>query len=316
MVVSVQREIAPEFEANRRYLWAICYRMTGSAADADDLVQDAFARALEHPPPDPSTPWRPWLTRIAVNLARDTLRRRKLRGYPGQWLPEPVELDDLLLEAAGPQSDAERHYSTFESLSYAFLTALEALTPTQRAVLLLRDALDYSVRETADALEISEANVKTTLHRARGAMASYETTRQPPTPETSARVSEVLFKMLGAMATGDVATFESLLAADVVAISDGGGQAFAAKKPVLGAEKIARMYAKLASAASGEGNLEVRELNGMPAFLVEDPAIKPPAAPRSVFRVELNAAGKVAFIYSVLNPDKLRRLFPAANAAK
>ena len=309
MVLSVQHDVAPEFEANRRYLWAICYRMTGSAADADDLVQEAFARALEHPPPDTTTPWRPWLTRIAVNLARDTLRRRKVRGYTGQWLPEPVELDGLMLDAAGPQRDAETRYGTFESLSFAFLTALEALTPTQRAVLLLRDALDYSVRETSEALEISEANVKTMLHCVRSAMSSYETTRVAPSAEAQAQISEVLYKILGAMATGDVTTFESLLATDVVAISDGGGQTFAAKRPVVGANKIARMYAKLASGASGAGKLEVRELNGSPAVVVDDPGVKPPAAHRAVLRIELNAEGRISCIHSVLNPDKLRRLF-------
>ncbi|MEZ4229329.1 MAG: sigma-70 family RNA polymerase sigma factor [Polyangiaceae bacterium] len=308
----MQRDAAPEFEASRRFLWAICYRMTGSAADADDLVQETFARALEHPPPDPSTPWRPWLTRIAVNLARDALRRRKVRGYPGQWLPEPVELDGGMLDAVKAHDDAEQRYSTFESLSYAFLVALEELTPTQRAVLLLRDALDYSVRETAEALEISEPNVKTTLHRARATMANYDETRLPVSTELSARVSRVLYEILGAMASGDVATFESLLATDIVAISDGGGQAFAAKKPVVGAQKIARMYAKLATAASEEGRLEVRELNGLPALVVEDPAVKPPAAHRSVLRIELNGQGKVSRIYSVLNPDKLRRLFSGA----
>ncbi len=309
MVLTVQRGVAPELEANRRYLWAICYRMTGSAADADDLVQETFARALEHPPPDPSTPWRPWLTRITVNLARDALRRRKVRGYPGQWLPEPVQLDGMLLDAAGPENDAERRYGTFESLSFAFLIALEALTPTQRAVLLLRDALDYSVRETAEALEISEANVKTTLHRARAAMANYDESRLPTSTEVNRQVSEVLYKILGAMATGDVTAFESLLASDVVAISDGGGQTFAAKKPVVGANKIARMYAKLAAGASGDGKLEVLELNGAPAVMVEDPGVKPPASHRAVLRIELNSAGKVRSIHSVLNPEKLRRLF-------
>ncbi|MCA9639154.1 MAG: RNA polymerase subunit sigma, partial [Myxococcales bacterium] len=154
-----------------------------------------------------------------------------------------------------------------------------------------------------------EANVKTTLHRARTAMSNYETTRVQPSPETQAHVAEVLYKILGAMATGDVNTFESLLATDVVAISDGGGHTFAAKNPVVGANKIARMYAKLAAGASAAGKLEVRELNGAPAVVVDDPGVKPPAAVRAVLRIELNAEGKIASIHSVLNPEKLRRLF-------
>lgn len=309
---SQQPDVSQQLEDNRRYLWAICYRMAGTAADADELVQETFARALEHPPPDPTLPWQPWLVRIAVNLARDLLRRRKVRGYPGQWLPEPVELDSALLQAAsGSEASAERRYDTFESLSFAFLLALEVLTPTARAVLLLRDALDYSVRETSEALGISEANVKTTLHRARTAMAEYDRSKLARSAERDRLVENVLFRMLGAMATGDVAAFEALLSEDVRAISDGGGLTFAAAKPVQGRGKVARMYIKLAAGASPSGTVNVVPVNGSPGIVGEDPDIKGPAAPRVVLRVELDRGGLIREIHSQLNPDKLRRLFLA-----
>src|SRR5688500_11587485 len=134
--------------------------MTGVAADADDLVQETFARALAHPPPDVDRPWRPWLARIAVNLARDLVRRSKRRDYPGLWLPSPIETgDEAAPPAVEPDEGAAWRYDQLESVSLAFLLALEALTPRMRAVLLLRDVFDFSVRETADALDLSEANV-------------------------------------------------------------------------------------------------------------------------------------------------------------
>ena len=143
-------------------------------------------RALERPPARTDEPWRPWLVRVAMNLARDLLRRRRRSPYRGTWLPSPIETgaDDappayeIPAESGSP---TEGRYELLESVSFAFLLALEALTPSQRAVLLLRDVFDYSVRETADALGMSEANVKVTHHRARRAMAAYDRDRCVPT---------------------------------------------------------------------------------------------------------------------------------------
>src|SRR5262249_54905403 len=106
---------------HERFLWGLCYRMTGSAADADDLVQDTFTRALEKPPKDGQAPLRPWLTRVAVTLARDSLRRRKRAPYQGPWLPEPIETDDAPV-AVEPAS-SEGRYDLLESVSFAFLLA-------------------------------------------------------------------------------------------------------------------------------------------------------------------------------------------------
>jgi RNA polymerase sigma-70 factor (ECF subfamily) len=156
--------------------------MTGSAADADDLVQDTFTRALARPPADTSRPWRPWLTRVALNLSRDHLRRRRRAPWVGPWLPAPIETEPVEAflaeeERAYEPACTEGRYELLESVSIAFLTALEALTPAQRAVLLLRDVFGYSGRETAEALELAEANVRQTLRRARAALRDYDRRR-------------------------------------------------------------------------------------------------------------------------------------------
>jgi len=150
-------------------------------------VQETFVRALERPPADLDGTLRPWLVRVAMNLGLDVLRSRRRRRYIGPWLPTPVESTD---EDALPSFEpliagggtTEGRYDLLESVSMAFLVALETLTPRQRAALLLRDVFDYSVEETARALAMTVANVKTTHHRARHAMRAYDAVRTPITP--------------------------------------------------------------------------------------------------------------------------------------
>ena len=140
-------------EVHRPLLWGLAYRITGSAADADDIAQEALARALEHQPDEP----RPWMYKVAANLARDQLRRRRRAPYRGPWLPEPV-------------ADADDRLGLRQSASMAMLLAMERLRPTQRAVLVLRDAMELDAAETARLLGMSEGNVRVTHHRARKVM--------------------------------------------------------------------------------------------------------------------------------------------------
>jgi RNA polymerase sigma-70 factor (ECF subfamily) len=191
-------------ESERKYLWGICYRMTGSAADADDLVQETFVRALERPPEDTSQPWRPWLVRVAMNLSRDQLRKRRRRSYPGVWLPTPIDgtLGEEAIEASTSDDSPEARYGLMESASFAFLVAVEALSPSQRAVLILRDVFDYSSRETADMLGKSEEGIRATLHRARKVMAAYERDKRPFGPDTIDAVESALQEILMCIATG------------------------------------------------------------------------------------------------------------------
>jgi RNA polymerase sigma-70 factor (ECF subfamily) len=292
--------------------------MTGSASDAEDLVQETFVRALEHPPRDTSAPWRPWLVRVAMNLSRDHLRKRRRRSYTGVWLPEPVEGELGAEASAGDGSERltpEGRLSLAESASFAFLLAIEALTPSQRAVLLLRDAFDFSVKETAEALDMSEANVKTTLHRARRAIESYERARLPPTRALKEQREEMLGCVVACMRRRDVNGLRDLLSVDARSLADGGGATFAARAPVVGNAKIARMYVKLASFSSDQARAEIRTINGLPAIVADDPSPTGPNANRAVFRIELDDRGKIREIHSVLAPIKLARVRPCATGS-
>ena len=191
---------------NKRFLWGVCYRMTGNAADAEDLVQETFVKALEKPPRNTEDAWRPWLLRVAINLSRNQLRRRRQRGYEGAWLPSPVPTDDVeVLVAQGsdcpPEDSPSARYEMLESISVAFLLALEALTPSQRAVLLLRDVLDYSTKETAEALLITETGAKVILHRARRIMRDYDKDRCALSPSRCDAAKHALERFLNCLST-------------------------------------------------------------------------------------------------------------------
>jgi RNA polymerase sigma-70 factor (ECF subfamily) len=309
-------DLAQVFADERRFLFGLCYRMTGSAADADDLVQETFARALAKPPARTDAPWRPWLVRVALNLARDELRRRKRRSYRGPWLPEPVEDAELVEPSHEPASTTGR-YELLESVSFAFLLALEALTPTQRAVLLLRDVFEYSGAETAAALDLSEANVRVLLHRARHALADYDRTRLPRDPAARERALAVLGRFMAAFAQQDKAGMAALLAEDVVTLNDTDGRYPAAGVPVVGREKVARFHVGIARLREGQTpRVEVRALNGGVAIFVEfEQPVGDNLAPRFAMTGELDQNGLVRRIYSVLAPAKLERLSPSGTGS-
>ena len=300
--------LGPVFESERRFLWGLCYRMTGCAADADDLVQETFVRAIERPPRRAGDPLRPWLVRVSMNLARDLLRRRRRRRYVGPWLPSPIETDvepPAYEIPGGEETTTEGRYELMESVSFAFLLALEALTPQQRAVLLLRDVFDYSVEETADALGLSAANVKTTHHRARRAMSDYDGHRSIPTRELGERTRETLERFLSGLFQHDVASVEKLLAEDVRFVSDGGGEFLAALHPVVGRAKVLRFYARGSSHAGAVEAVELRMLNGLPGVLVTFGKLRPRQAKFGVIRCEIDAGGRITALHNVLASRKL-----------
>ncbi len=307
--------LAEAARRHERFLWGLCYRMTGVSADADDLVQETYARALATPPAR-TEELRPWLTRVAVNLARDLLRRRRREGYVGPWLPSPLDTGEEELPPPGVEArfpgggSTEGRYALLESVSFAFLLALEALSPKQRAVLLLRDVFDYSVREVAEALAMSEHNVKVVHHRARAAMAAYDRARCLPTRELQARTRAALEGFLGALLAGDVAAAESLLASDVRALSDGGGQARAARVPVQGLPRVFLLYRRLLELRGPAVAVELRMLNGLPAVVAVYPPSErdPLLSTRMVLRVELGADGRIAQVHTVLTDRKLAGL--------
>ncbi len=296
------------FQEHRGFLWGLSYRLVGDAADAEEIVQEAFVRALAHPPADTTQPWRPWLTRVALNLGRDVLRRRRRRGYTGPWLPSPVATDDhgLTLEArADPAQDPAARYDRLESVTFAFLLALEALSPAQRAVLLLRDVFDYSVRETAEALKVTEAGVKTTHLRARRTMAGYDRERLRPGPELAARTRAMLERFMTGLMQGDTAGVEATLAADVRGLVDSAGQFPAAKAALVGPATVARVQLGVSSRVGKPSRVEWRSLNGMPAVVMDLPDSPPGWAPRVVLFCELDAAGRIRSEYVVAATRKL-----------
>jgi RNA polymerase sigma-70 factor (ECF subfamily) len=297
------------FRAERSFLWGVAYRLTGSAADAEDVVQETFVRALARPPARTDRPWRPWLLRVALNLGRDLLRQRRRRGYPGIWLPAPVPTDEEEPPSFDPPGEAtspQARYDLVESLSFAFLLALEALTPGQRAVLLLRDVLDYSVRETAKALRMSGDNVKTTHLRARRALAGYDHDRARA--ERTGAEQVALDRFLDCLGRGDASGLEALLAEGVRSLGDGGGHYAASPRPLLGRAAVMRLYLGAARRRTPDVRIERRRINGRPAALVESPGAPPGWAPRSVLMVDVDARGLITRIYTVLAPAKLGRV--------
>ena len=310
-------DYAALFADQQRFIWGLCYRMTGNAADADELVQDTFVRAIERPPARTHEPWRPWLVRVAMNLARDLLRHRRRSPYRGTWLPSPIATGaDEALPAyevpAGSGSPTEGRYELLESVSFAFLLALEALTPSQRAVLLLRDVFDYSVRETADALGMSEPNVKVTHHRARRAMAAYDRGRCVPTRDLQGRTRAALERFLMALSTQDAGAMEALLAEDVRSLSDGGEYA-AAHRPVLGRDRVMRLFFGLNRRLGGDAAFTVQTLNGLPALLIDFGVRRGREAPRGVVRLDVGPDGRVTAVHAILASRKLTAVrFPDA----
>jgi len=300
------------YEEHRRFLWGLCYRMTGSAADAEDVVHDTFVRAIEHPPRRTDQPLRPWLVKVALNLARDLLRRRRRRDYVGPWLPSPIETDVSRHSAEGAEAEPPSHepatlegrYDLLESVSFAFLVALERLTPSARAVLLLRDVFDYSVKETAAALDRSEANVKTTHHRARRTMAGYDAARPLPSAAGGQAAQKALMQFLQALQRHDVGAIEALLAEDVRTTTDGGGEFRSALRPIAGREKVMRFYLAVAVNAANAA-VRAAALNGAPSVVVDVHSPAPGIAPRFTLTVELNRNGQIAHLYVVSATHKL-----------
>jgi RNA polymerase sigma factor (sigma-70 family) len=304
-----------EYETDRRLLWAMCYRMTGNAADADDLVQETFVKAIERPPRNLDEPLKPWLVSVAINLSRDLLRRRKRRGYVGEWLPTPVPTDDsespASYEPPAPYTDSPAaRYEMLESISFAFLLALEALTPSQRAVLLLRDVFDYSTSETAAALDITETSAKVLLHRARRRMREYDKDRAIPNKARRAATQQALEQFLLCLKTRDAARLERLLSEDAVSISDGGGEIAAALNPVRGRERVVRLITGLAEKAGPMPRVAVRLLNGWPALVVdvEEKYQRPGIAPRLTIHFEVDSRGLISRLDTVVAPSKLSGL--------
>ena len=273
--------------------------MTGVPADADDVVQESFVRALATPPKDQTKPWAPWLTRVTINLAIDRLRRRRQNTYTGPWLPAPIE-SDL------PDIQFEQN----EQVNYAFLRAMEVLPPKQRAILVLRDVMGYSSEEVAEFLDISPADARTSLSRAKKKLSTlpFDPFISPTTQQIDAQRS-TLAKMMETLSHGDVEAFTDLLIEDSCCATDGGGQYRAALHEMSGRDRVAALLFGIAKKNTAPEHIEERIVNGFPALFVRFPYSQPRAATRVLVRIELarNNPNKIAEIHMISADDKLQR---------
>lgn len=306
-------ELAALFLAQRGRLWGLAYRLTGSAADAEDIVQEAFARLVADPPKAPVESLGPWLARVTTNLGIDTLRRRRRTAYVGSWLPSPIETGRAGAHEERPPEghDPEGRYGLAESATYAFLVALEALGPRQRAALLLRDVLGYSADETGDLMGVSAGNVRVLHLRARRALEDYDKTRCIPTPELLAQHREALQRFIGCLLAQDARGLEAVLAESVRTVTDAGGEYTALTLPLVGRARVARFYlaASLHRRSSGV-RTEMRVVNGLSAvFITLDRPVRR-QAPRSLVRCELDDSGQIRLVHAILSSRKLAALNP------
>ncbi len=278
-----------EFEAQRPRLFALAYRLLGSASAAEDVVQDTFLRWNGVDRAAVVTP-AAWLAKVVTNLCLNRLTSASARreDYVGPWLPEPVLTAGSPL---GPMETVEQR----ESVSLALLMLLERLTPAERAVFVLREAFAYGHREIAGILDLTEANSQQLYRRAR-AHVGKEQPRLDASPDQGRRITE---RFLAAARGGDLAGLERMLAADVVAWADGGGKAAAARRPVRDAEKVARYLSGWMSRPLPGLEITVAEVNGQPGILGA-------AGGRllGVMVLEL-AGGRVRAVHTIVNPDKL-----------
>ena len=274
------------FLAHRNLLFTVAYEMLGSAADAEDVLQETWLRwsAVDR---DEVSDERAYLVRITTRLALNRLRTlaRQRETYVGPWLPEP------LLTTPDVADDVE----LAESVSTAMLVVLETLTPTERAVFVLREVFDVPYDEIAAAVDKSADAVRQVAHRAR----SHVLARRPRQEVTRAEQDRVIERFLAAAATGDLQSLLDVLSPDVVLVTDGGGHRKAALRPIHGRDKALRF---LTAVSVGPLAGEVISVNGAPAIAF---AIDGEVDTVVTFHVE---AGVVTELYALRNPEKLRRL--------
>ena len=284
---------AEVFEAHRDLMFSLAYRMLGTITDAEDAVQDAWLRwsaaHREH-----VADQRAYLARVVVNTALNRLRAARARreAYIGPWLPEP------LLTEAGP--DPAERAELAESVSMAMLVVLESLTPDERAVFVLREVFGFSHAEIGAAVGRPDAAVRQLAHRAR----EHVQARRPRFDVDWNQQREVTERFLAAAAGGDIEGLVSVLADDVTLLTDGGGKAKAALRPITGAGKVARFMAGIATRPyMGIGvsamSVDAAEINGAPGTL-----ISAGGHPVAVLTMAV-ADGRITAIQLLANPDKL-----------
>ena len=272
----------------REIAFAVAYRMLGSVAEAEDVVQEALLRL--HQAGDVLNP-EAFVTTVTTRLAIDVLRsaRVKRETYTGAWLPEPLV-----------EEDTTRRVEDEETISLAFLTLLERLSPDERAVLVLRDAFDYEFAEIANVVGKSQPAVRQILSRARKRIED-GTPRFDPDPDERRALAA---RFLDAARGGDLDGLVALLAPDVVMTGDGGGKARALPRPMVGAAQVGKALSRFGEmAADWDVTFEAVLVNGQPGFR----ALDPDGRLINLITVDVEG-GRIVRLFSILNPDKLAHL--------
>lgn len=275
----------------RRRLFGIAYRMLGSSADAEDIVQDVWVRwqtcdrsVVLDPPAFLATA----TTRLSINVLQSAHNRRET--YIGPWLPEPINTSD------NPELGAERG----EALGFAMLLLLEKLTPTERAAYILREAFDYPYGQIAQIVQLREPATRQLVSRARKRLA---TERRVPVESTEQR--RLLAAFLEAAQNGDVTALEELFASDVVSYSDGNGARLAARIPVIGRRRVAQFVAAFSGHFWVDKTIEWVELNGQPAVTLAEGGTVTTALTMTV------GEDGIQQLMWMMNPDKLGHVLRA-----
>jgi RNA polymerase sigma-70 factor (ECF subfamily) len=287
-----KRDEAKAFEHYRVLLFSIAYRMTGSASDAEDLVQETYLRYQASERLE-IVSLKAYLITIITHLALNYLQSARVvrEQYMGTWLPEPI----LTSEDGGfPLAELEHQ----EALSLAFFRLLETLSPPERAVFLLHEIFDYPFSEIGSMLEKSPSNCRQIFHRARQALQE-KRVRFEPEPQHQ---RQLLLSFLSASQAGDMAALTSLLAQDVVSWSDGGGKVQTNLLPIHGQQAVARFWVSVTRKNQIPLTFTLAEINGSPAILCWDED-----SLAGVITLSYSAVG-IQEIYALLNPEKLAYL--------
>src|SRR5947208_17049929 len=283
------------FESYRSYLFAIAYRMLGSAMDAEDMVQETYLR-YSTTPPETITSLKAFLTTIITRLCMDQLHlaRRKRDVYLGPWLPEPLITPEALKAVS-----LDEHVDQEESISLAFLLLLEQLQPIERAVFLLREVFEYDYAEIASFLGKSEVACRQWFSRAKKHLGDHRP-RFPTSPETQ---KQLLTGFLRAVNAGEMTSLMSLLAEDVTFWGDGGGKVKgAATRPIAGRDALARFALETRRFLPEGARVELAEVNGQPA-----PIFRTGDRAYLVLAIEVEAQ-RIQTIRVMANPEKLARV--------
>jgi RNA polymerase sigma-70 factor, ECF subfamily len=291
------------FLEHRPLLHAIAYRLLGSVHDAEDAVQDAYLRWESQ---DAETVANPagFLTTVVTRLCLDKLRSAAVRRelYVGPWLPEPLPTagPDAEVFGADPASTAAMR----ESASIGMLLLLERLSPAERAVFVLREAFDLPYPQIAEIVEHSPESCRQLHRRARQRVATASKRRRSAARRHDpARDQRIVEGFLAAARGGDLERLKELFREDVVVYNDGGGKVSAARNPILGSAKAARLYTHVIPKRFGEGTVfTFTRFNHAPALRVQRPTLT------FIYIFDIDEDGRIAHLYMVANPDKLTHL--------